>query len=619
MAIAGFQLRRLTLIGRGVPNAEVRFNEGLNVVSGPSDTGKTFIVQCIDYMLGGKDAPKPIPESEQYETVRLALDYLEDGDEVVLERSIRGGNFKLISSGQADRILSAKHSAGDKDSASQYLLSLSDLTGRRVRKNKQGVTRELSFRDLARLILVDEETIISETSPILTGQHTTATAESAVFRLLLTGVDDGSLVSGEDPKVAKGKQAGKVEVLDLLVNQTKGRMAEMNLSGDVHAWQDQLAQVEHLYEVAQEQVAVEQQNAASLEGQRREELSSLRRHESRLGVLRELQRRFGLLEEQYQSDLRRLESIADAGSRLGEMREERCFVCGALAEHQEHEHRRDGAAPEDVAQSCLAEAAKIKALISDLHLTKADNDTEIVRLHDQCELARERVRAVAAQIAEVLRPRIETALLRLRESQTTRDTYRRAIELSGRVGELQDLMVELSDSPPGKGVELESARVRSDEAEVFSKEVEALLRAWHFPGLDRVTFSESDQDIVISGRKRASHGKGVRAIAHAAFNLALLKCCLKRGMPHPGFVLIDSPLVVYREPDTDEGGFSHDVKDAFYRSIADDFCASQVIIFENEDPPADLGANANVIRFTGAKHGRQGFIPLHTKIRGNRT
>lgn len=612
MAIAGFQLRRLTLVGRGVPNAEVRFSEGLNVVSGPSDTGKTFIVQCIDYMLGGKDVPKPIPESEQYETVRLALNYSENGDEIVLERSIRGGNFNLISVGQADRILSAKHSAENKDSASQYLLGLSNLTGKRVRKNKQGVTREVSFRDLARLILVDEETVISETSPILTGQHTTGTAESAVFRLLLTGVDDGSVISSEDPKVAKGRQAGKVEVLDLLLNQTKGRVAELQLTGDAKAWQDQLAQVEILYEAAQDELADEQQSAALLEGKRREELNSLRQHESRSGVLRELQRRFGLLETQYQTDLRRLESIAEAGTRLGEMREERCLVCGAPAEHQEHKHQKAESGPEDVAQSCLAEAAKIRALISDLHLTRKGNDEEILRLADQCELARERVRIVAAQITEVLKPRVEVALIRLRESQTTRDTYRRAIELNGRANELQGLKDELGTRVSDKGVELESARVRADEAETFSKEVEALLRAWHFPGLDRVTFSESDQDIVISGRKRASHGKGVRAIAHAAFNLALLKCCLKREMPHPGFVLIDSPLVVYREPDTDEGGFSHDVKDAFYRSIAEDFSASQVIIFENEDPPADLDADANVIRFTGAPHGRQGFIPIHT-------
>lgn len=609
MAITGFQIRRLTLIGRGVPNAEVQFCEGLNVVSGPSDTGKTFIVQCIDYMLGGKDVPESIPEAARYETVRLALNLTDGDEEVVLERSIRGGDFKLVIPGRADRHLSAKHSAGDKDSASQYLLGLSALSDKKVRKNKQGATREVSFRDLARLILVDEETIISKISPILTGQYTTGTAESAVFRLLLTGVDDSSLISSEDPKVAKGRQAGKVEMLDLLLNRIKGRMAEMQLSGDVQTWQGQLAQIDALFEAAQKELAVEQQTAAKLEGKRRAEVSSLRQLESRSGVLRELQRRFALLEQQYLSDLRRLESIAEAGARLGQMTEERCPVCGAMAEHQEHEHQKAEAAPEDVAQSCLAEAAKIRLLISDLHLTRAENDREIERLDDLATQARESVRAVATQLTEMLKPRVEVALLRLRESQASRDTYRRALELHGRANELQGLLADLGLTAPGKGTELESARVRSDEAEAFSQEVESLLRAWHFPSLDRVTFSEMDQDIVISGRTRASHGKGVRAIAHAAFNLALLKSCIKGEMPHPGFVLIDSPLVVYREPDTDEGGFSYDVKDAFYRSISEDFGGSQVIIFENEDPPLDLGANANVIRFTGASHGRKGFIP----------
>ena len=609
MAITGFQIRQLTLVGRGVPNAEVQFREGLNVVSGPSDTGKTFIVQCIDYMLGGKDVPESIPEAAQYETVRLSLNVSVDDDEVVLERSIRGGDFKLVSAGKADQHLSAKHSAAAKDSVSQYLLGLAGLAEKKVRTNKQGKTRDVSFRDLARLVLVDEETVISKTSPILTGQYTTGTAESAVFRLLLTGVDDSSLISSEDPKVAKGRQAGKVEMLDLLLNQTKGRMAEMQLPGDVQAWQGQLAEIETLFEAAQKELAVEQQSAAQLEGKRRAELNALRQLESRSGVLRELQRRFALLEQQYLSDLRRLESIAEAGTRLGQMNEERCPVCGAAAEHQEHDHQKASAAPEDVAQSCLAEAAKIRLLISDLHLTRSDNDREIARLEGLTLEAKERIRTVATQLSEMLKPRVELALQRLRESQTRRDTYRRALELHGRVNELQGLLGELGPAASGKGVELESTRVRSDEAEAFSQEVESLLRAWHFPGLDRVTFSESDQDIVISGRTRASHGKGVRAIAHAAFNLALLNFCLKAEKPHPGFALIDSPLVVYREPDTDEGGFSLDVKDAFYRSIAEEFRASQVIIFENEDPPSDLGADANIIRFTGASHGRQGFIP----------
>lgn len=216
---------------------------------------------------------------------------------------------------------------------------------------------------------------------------------------------------------------------------------------------------------------------------------------------------------------------------------------------------------------------------------------------------------MSEELNERLKPRVEMALQRFRESQTQRDLYRHAVELHGNVDELQELRRQLTDVRIEKGLVLPSVKVRGGEAENFSKEVELLLRKWHFPNLDRVTFSEEDQDVLISGHPRASHGKGVRAIAHAAFNLGLMRYSLRQAMPHPGLVLIDSPLVVYREPDTDEGGFSRDVKDAFYRSIAEEFKSSQVIIFENEDPPADIDQSANIIKFTGATFGRQGFIP----------
>ena len=85
---------------------------------------------------------------------------------------------------------------------------------------------------------------------------------------------------------------------------------------------------------------------------------------------------------------------------------------------------------------------------------------------------------------------------------------------------------------------------------------------------------------------------------------------MNQSRPHPGLVLVDSPLVVYREPDAEEGSFSREVKDSFYKSVTEDFKESQVIIFENEDPPTDVAGSANVIRFTGAKHGRSGFIPV---------
>jgi hypothetical protein len=609
MTFTGFQLDRLTLTGQGVPSAEVRFQAGLNVVSGPSDTGKTFIIQCIDFMFGASKTPKSIPEAERYDTVRLGIKVNGDARAVELERSLRGGEIKLRIEGQADRVLGAKHTAGDKDSLSHYLLSLAGLSSKKVRTNAQGKTRDLSFRDVARLILVDEEDVIAEKSPIHTGQFTSATVESAVFRLLLTGVDDGSVVTGDDLKVARGRQAGKAEMLQLLLTSTQGRLSELQLPGDQQAWRDHLLTIEAQAEDAEKVLAAEQQSAAVLEERRRAAWGILRRSESRNAVLTELQQRFALLHEQYVSDLRRLESIAEAGTRLGQMSEERCPVCGAPSEHQEHEHRQAEANPVDVAQACRAEAAKISMLIRDLDTTRIENAERIRLLVTEIDDAKRDLKLAGDELQDRLRPRVELALQAFRDSQSQRDTYRRAMELLGRVNEFQGLLSEIRGQAATASSVLPSAKIRTDEAEEFSAEAEALLKHWRFPNLGRVTFSDRDQDLVISGRQRASHGKGVRAIAHAAFNLALLSYCAKQDQPHPGLVMIDSPLVVYREPDADEGSFSREVKDSFYKSVTEDFKEMQVIIFENEDPPAEISALANVIRFTGAQYGRHGFIP----------
>ena len=169
-------------------------------------------------------------------------------------------------------------------------------------------------------------------------------------------------------------------------------------------------------------------------------------------------------------------------------------------------------------------------------------------------------------------------------------------------------MLKSAEAPIPKATDLPPASVGADEAGEFSKVVEEQLRAWNFPNVHRVTFSEGDQDVIISGQRRSWHGKGARALTHAAFTLALLRYCRRDGRPHPGVVLIDSPLVVYREPEGTDAGEMYHVKDAFYRSVAADFATEQVIILENEEPPNDL-LGANVVHFTGGEHGRSGFLP----------
>lgn len=51
MAFNGLQLRFIRFLGPDRKPAEYTFASGLNILWGSSDTGKTFLVESIDFML----------------------------------------------------------------------------------------------------------------------------------------------------------------------------------------------------------------------------------------------------------------------------------------------------------------------------------------------------------------------------------------------------------------------------------------------------------------------------------------------------------------------------------------------------------------------------------------
>lgn len=604
----GFILKSLRLRGPGVEDASLKFTRGLNVVAGPSDTGKTFIVECIDFALGSGNEPREIARAKNYTSILLEV---EGGDGTVhlLERGLRGGDIRVTTEGRDVRTIAAKHDPKSSDTVSHLLLSLCGLQDKKIRTNAQGKTRHLSFRDIAPLVIVDEESVITKRSPVLSGQYTEGTAESSVFRLLLTGTDDSGVIAKDDPKLVKGRQEGKAEVLAVLLENAREQLERRETGGNLDEKRVQLTRAEAALEAASAELAGEQSSATALEERRRNAWSQVRQIESRTDVLTELQKRFELLEEQYTSDLRRLEAVAEVGLRLGQMTQGRCPVCGALPEYHQHEHQQQDATLADVAQASRAEAEKTTVLVRDLKITLASNAGEIQQLAIQRSVWQSELDQAASEIKTQFEPRLQNALQKLRALQAQRDDVRRDLELYARVDEYERLLTEATVPRARQKRGQSSPAVSSGHAEGFSKEAEGLLRAWRFPNLDRVTFSEEELDVVISGEPRGSHGKGVRAITHAAFNLALLQLCHREQKPFPSMLLIDSPLVVYREPDPGEEQFPVSVKEAFYRTVAAVCKETQVIVLENDEPPSDLGSDANIVLFTGKKTGRWGFIP----------
>lgn len=610
MSDYGFQIRRVALTGVDLTPAEVEFTGGLNVIAGPSDTGKTFILQCIDYALGARSRPDELLEAEAYERVVIELDAASDGSRYVLERALGGGEIELTRPDGSTEELKGQHAAGRTDTVSYFLLQLSGLSDKCIRTNNRGTTRDLSFRDVARLAIVSEQDVIRESSPVHARSGYQKTASRSVFRLLLSGTDDSAVVAVEEPRISRARVEAKTDVLEGMLAQLREQIAEHPIEGDLAALLDQLDRLDITYQSIEEGLSQDGAQMADVEERRRSVWSRLRETRGRLDVLAGLAERFALLAKQYESDLRRLDAIAEAASRLGDIGVERCPVCGALPQHHDHDHLENPVASEDVTASANAEAGRIRSLVSDLDTTRQEVAAEHGALLREQEQLQEELTEVTTTIHEELRPRAQKAAIELREVASTRQRAQRSLDLLERVQALEAQIQEVQAEEVASA-RLEFASLPTSASEEFAQEVGARLAAWNFPDLERVTFSGTDWDVVISGRPRTSHGKGLRAVTHAAFTTGLLRYCASRGKPHPGFVLIDSPLVVYREPDPDGVTLDASVKSAFFADLASSFLAEQVILLENDEPPEDVLAsrNVNMIRFTKREEGRYGFIP----------
>jgi hypothetical protein len=119
------------------------------------------------------------------------------------------------------------------------------------------------------------------------------------------------------------------------------------------------------------------------------------------------------------------------------------------------------------------------------------------------------------------------------------------------------------------------------------------------------------KDLVISGKPRTARGKGLRAITQAAFTISLLEYCASKDKPHPGFVILDSPLLSYKEPESAEDDLTGtNLNSNFYRQLLQIKKDRQVIVVENTDPPSDVELGDRVEHFSGLEgEGRFGLFP----------
>ncbi|MDC7742476.1 hypothetical protein [Rhizobium binxianense] len=85
-----------------------------------------------------------------------------------------------------------------------------------------------------------------------------------------------------------------------------------------------------------------------------------------------------------------------------------------------------------------------------------------------------------------------------------------------------------------------------------------------------------------------------------------MQFCRERNLPHPGLVVLDTPLLTYRDPLSKDGPLAADeatiantsLKDFFFEHLASLKGLGQFVIFENVDPPKDRSSIDRIEAFT---------------------
>ena len=621
----GFFIRQVVATGARVQPAVLEFTRGVNVISGPSNTGKSFTFYLIDYLLGARELGKEVPEANGYDYAYAEIETY-TGVVFTIRRSLHGGKvlwynvpFDRITTRTPFVSLSPKHSATKRNTLSGQLLALSNLTGRLLRANRNNQTRSLSFRDVLHFALVDEVRIITDKSPI-SGPNSNAktqTVDRAVFRLLVTGLDSSGLIELEDAITSRRILTGQAELIDQMIAELPA--VPVAFSADLLAMKERITdQTGELTERLARTGGSIDELLSGIEGYQ----DTIREKKSRLLVIRELLERFSLLRASFQTDLARLSFSREGSFLVDQLRTVECPVCGQGLENgplrsTEEEYEEDGAG---FRAACEHEADKLKLQLSDLDATMASMNVESESLRAEIREYELSLRALQLTLRLELQPRQQELIGQLAEASEARSELLRIENLLNQRLALQQRRVDLERAL----ITLIEPRDRSGGMDEFPigglmKEVRDLLEAWKYPELEQVVFDFKKMDLVVSGKPRAAQGKGVRAVLYSAFLIGLLHHCRHGRTPHPGFVILDSPLTTYRGPEDlpqhDRDEVSPGIQAAFFRSLAHSLpktgATEQIIIFENKEPPPDTWEEITYIRFAGKAGGeRSGFFPV---------
>lgn len=622
-------LKRLASLGLAKAPAVIEFAPLANLVRGPSDTGKSYIRDCLWYLLGGDKIPKPIPESADYDTLILAF---ASGDvDYLIVRGLRGGAARILTTEVQSQSVAISPTGDDAVAApipqaavdleqispnahtwlpgardyydalesdpSKLIVSLSGAEGKQILRSASN-RGPVTGGDLRHWFLLAQTAMISDEPP--SGQNYAEKPQRlAALSLFVTGIDDSAVIlaqSSREQNVLQGQVQAIEDSLKRVASLIPSEINKPQVSEAIERIDATLEEISKQNESRSQQLKHVRSELAGLSTEL-QEANGVAEHS------RTMLARFGLLDAKYESDVARLRAIAEGVSLFAAYEETPCPLCLTPLSQQT-------AGPDQLPAEHLvalrAEAAKIAALRVGLQ--------ESIRAEQaRHEAATARVAGISAQLTTI--ERHESAILAAAKGgdgaspkllAVRRSEYSSLLDAFDECERLASELERLKNKKRTRSTKTQ--RESSQASSEISKIVKQLLNEWGFEEVDSVTFDLELGDIRVNHRARLEYGAGTRSVYLMAFAVAVMQYSLSSGFPHLGALVIDSPLKAYADRDGPIGVDPVTVAQKFYSWLADWRGPGQITILENEKIAPDTALRFNAIQFTRRNDiGRAGF------------
>lgn len=588
-----FYIEKIIVTGSGKTDSIIELSNGVNIIYGPSNTGKTYIVKCIDYMFGSEREPIDISTGYQYIKIIVRTQC----GTITMSRKI--GENKIEVSSNDNNVPSGKYAT--KASRTNYdktinsvwlsLIGINDL--HLVISNENYKKQILSWRTFSHMFMLTETKIISEYSAILSGRDTSNTAVIASLIFLLSDQDFAETETKDTKEIKEAKK----NAVKAYINKELFRLSERNQELLAQLKENPNIDIAVEIEKIMAEISTNEKRINSSIEENQKILAQLYEKNENLSECNVLLNRYDELTTQYDADLKRLNFIVDGEANLNASFSTHCPFCDGEVVVKKNQNYIDAA---------KSDYKKIKLQAKDLESASKELRSEKLSLEQEIGTLMAKKKSIEELIEKELKPQV----FNLKEKLST---YKDAIECQKEI----DILKKLSEQKTADMIENDTDEESELKFKVkehldysfineLSNGIKSFLENCNYDNLLSVIFDKADMDIVINGKKKSSNGKGYNAYFNSVVAIVLSRYMESKAKYSPDFLVLDSPILSLKEKETKKP--SETMRNTLFENIVDNQKGIQTIVIENEIPEINY-KDANIIHFTKEKNnGRYGFL-----------